>query len=207
MALRLLLVSRMKRRFLCSWLGFAVVLAAGCAHHWVGRPPTLAEIGEINRAAKNDDGSSVMALVPVVPVATAIDAFQPARPIVDTSTPEIRQVVSANATKLIVVDNKGATQTVNLSLFDGVRTTNRSRAIHRSGAAGALAGLGISGLLALSLLELQGAPDQPYQATPPSAPVASAVAIAFAGTLLGTALGLVIGYQNPDETFQFGEAR
>jgi len=124
----------MDLRRVCSLIGLAALSLAGCAHHYIGWPPTPAEIDKINRVARNGDGSSLMALIPVAPIEADDDAveFQPVRPIVDRSLPDIRQVLSADAATLTIVDKKGATQRISLSVVDGFATTNRLRSAQRS---------------------------------------------------------------------------
>lgn len=198
----------MNWRQLCSSAGLLVLVNTGCSHHWVQRPPTVADISEINRIAETGDSPHLIALIPASGPAPAEngDATQPARPIVDAFPTEIQRIVAADPARLTVIDKQGTTRSVDLALLDGMTTRNRTRAVCADGALGALAGLGTSGLVAMSLLALNAAPDQSY---PPSSPTSkgTALGIVIVGTLLGAILGVIIGDRNPEETFQFGAGR
>ena len=71
-----------------------LLLVAGCGHHPVGRPPTPAEIAEINDLAAGD------------PAGMRLYATEPLRPIPD-APPNMRRILSADEHQLTVVTDSG----------------------------------------------------------------------------------------------------
>jgi hypothetical protein len=187
----------------------AVLFAGGCAHHRVGRPPTAAEIEEINHAAGDERPAMFLSYAAGQnPEAEGIDPAAPVRPIPNAPPFEIERVVGVDAQRLTVIDAAGQTRSIDLSKLWGVETRSRSRSAAVGGVIGGAAGLAVSGLIVLSLAALSGGPDQPVTSTAPPSNTGPAVAFIVGSTAIGALLGALCGHHDPGiESFDFGDAR
>jgi len=179
-----------------------VLLVAGCGHHPVGRPPTPADIAEINDFAAGDPAG--MRLY----AGERERATDPVRPIPD-APPRIRRILSADEHQLTVATDAGDVWLIEMEKVAGVAI--RSRRPGRAALAGGAAGLGVGAVLALGELVFSGpGPDAQVTATPGPhpLPVALAVGTLIGFTVAGAVAGILIDRHSPaSDTFGFGGGR
>jgi hypothetical protein len=172
-------------------LAAVVALTIGCAHvHRVGRPPSPAELDEINGSASGEPGTfTVRYFDPAKSCDGASCSAEGSRPVFDVPPLEIERITSVEAGQMTVVAQKGEVWHLDLSNVAGV--TTQHRATLAGGLAGGGFGLAVGGLLAL--FASGPLPDAPY---PQSAPSSSAtlVAIAVVSTAVGALVGALVGH-------------
>ena len=191
----------MTARWVAVVIAFA--LAGGCAHvHRVGRPPSPAELDEINGSASGEPGTfTVHYFDPTRPCDGGTCTAEGPRPVFDAPPFEIERIVSASAGQLTVVTQTGDLWHLELSKVAGV--TTRHRATLSGGIVGGGFGLVFGGLSAL--LASGAPPDTPY---PQSASSSSAtlVGIAAAFTVVGALVGALVGHAMfARESFEIGD--
>lgn len=200
----------MRLRLTASMFAAVSTALSGCAHHRVGRPPTPAEIAEINDTA-DPDLRPVMALLydcdgaPCPPPSASRDG---GRSIPGTRPVNIERIVAVEDGRVKVVDPDGNTQAVDLAAVRGVAVLNRNRSAARRGVFGGLITFGLAGLLVLSYDTLQGAPDQSLageEAARSPKPIAAQMAVLVGIGIVGAVVGILSGRRDPGEdTFDFG---
>jgi hypothetical protein len=180
-----------------------VALGIGCAHvHRVGRPPSPAELDEINGSASGEPGTfTVHYLDPTRPCDGGSCTVEGPRPVFDVPPFEIERIVSVQAGQMTVVAQTGAVWHLELSRVAGVST--RHRATLAGGLAGGGFGLAMGGLMAV--LASGPLPDAPYpQSAPPSS--ATLVGIVAVSTAVGALLGALVGHAMlARDSFELGD--
>ena len=180
----------------------AVALSIGCVHvHRVGRPPTPAELDEINGSASGEPGTfTVHYFEPGQPCDGTCTVEGP-RPAFDIPPSEIARIVSVDAGQMTLVAQTGEVWHLQLSKVAGV--TTRHRATLAGGIVGGGFGLVFGGLLAL--LASGPLPDAPYpQSAPPSS--ATLVGIAATSTVVGALVGALVGHAMfARDSFEIGD--
>ena len=177
----------------CRWVSVvtALALSTGCAHVCrVGRPPSPAEVEEINSSASAEPGTfSIHYFDPTRPCAGGTCNAEEQRPVFDVPPSEIERIVSVEAGQLTVVAQTGDVWHLDLSKVAGVTTR------HRATLSGGIVGGGF-GLLLGGLTALFASGGSPLPAYPPSAPPSSAtlVGIVVVPTVIGAVVGALVGH-------------
>jgi hypothetical protein len=181
----------------------ALALGIGCAHvHRLGRPPSPAELDEINGSASGEPGTfTVHYFDPTRPCDGGICTIEGSRPVFDAPPFEIERITSVEAGQMTVVAQTREVWHLDLSKVAGV--TTRHRATLAGGIVGGGFGLLFGGLTAL--LAGGSLPDAPYpQSAPPSS--ATRVGIAAVSTAVGALLGALVGHAMlARDSFELGD--
>jgi hypothetical protein len=181
----------------------AVALNIGCAHvHRVGRPPSPAELDEINGSASGEPGTfTVHYFEPTKSCDGGSCTIEGARPVFDVPPFEIERITSVEAGQMTVVAQTGEVWHLDLSKVAGV--TTQHRATLAGGFAGGGFGLAVGGLMAL--FASGPLPDASY---PQSAPSSSAtlVGIVVVSTAIGALVGALVGHAMfARDSFEIGD--
>ena len=169
----------------------ALALLAGCAHvRRVGRPPSPAEVEEINSSTTGEPRTFMLHYFdPNRPCDGGTCTVEGPRPVFDVPPSEIQRIASVEAGQLTVVTRTGEVWHLDLSKVAGVRT--RHRATLQGGIVGGGVGLVLGGFVAL--FASGPLPDASYpQSAPPGA--ATLVGIVATSTVIGVIVGALIGH-------------
>ena len=168
----------------------AATLSLGCAHvRRVGRPPSPADLDDINGSASGELGTFTLRYFDPGKPCEGTCTVEGPRPALDIPPSEIGRIVSVDAGQMTVVAQTGEVWHLDLSRVAGVTTR------HPATLAGGLVGGGF-GLVFWGLTALFASgplPDAPYpQSAPPSS--ATLAGIVVVSTAIGALVGALVGH-------------
>jgi hypothetical protein len=177
-------------------------LVVGCAHvHRLRRPPSQAELDDINGSASGEVGTFTLRYFDLGQPCNGTCTVEGPRPAFDIPPSEIARIVSVDAAQMTVVAQTGEIWHLQLSKVAGV--TTRHRATLAGGIVGGGFGLVFGGLTAS--LAGGGVPDAAYpQSAPPSS--TTLVGIVAVSTAVGALIGALVGHSMfARDSFEIGD--